>query len=322
MEGLLSHKNFVALSGEVRQVVRRLSWWQRHGVELSIFILRVFLWIAGFFIFAQPGWWWKIIGMIILSYGFYGIGITGSHETAHRSFSSSLRINQLLGYFFTDFWSGLSSKVWFRTHVQTHHVVTNLKEEPQQFYYPKFPRIVYFYIAPYFAMMFWLWGHSVQSLRKSLREVMTYIIISGVGIVFHIWLFHFFVSWPLAILCVYIMRSLWGPIFLHLSLFNHLGMENPLTKPPWLPHQSATTRNLAPHWFLTGLGGNAFVDCHIEHHLFPNLSNRVLAHIRPLVRKYLLQEGYRYEEVGYWWCLRHCWENYRELFSIWQPDIV
>lgn len=111
------------------------------------------------------------------------------------------------------------------------------------------------------------------------------------------------------------MRSLFAPLFVHLAVFNHIDLENPKTKLPWIKHQTNTTRNLKRNWFLSGLGGSAFVECHVEHHLFPKLSNRMLLKIRPIVNKYLLKEGYAYFEETYFNCLKNCIKYYDEIFQ-------
>ena len=43
-------------------------------------------------------------------------------------------------------------------------------------------------------------------------------------------------------------------------------------------------------WFLNAIGGNAFIESHIEHHLFPTLSNNILTKIRPIIIKYLKKD--------------------------------
>lgn len=63
------------------------------------------------------------------------------------------------------------------------------------------------------------------------------------------------------------------------------------------------------------MGGNAFIECHIEHHLFPKLSNRMLAKIRPIVVQHLKDEGYQYIEETYRQCLKNCLKNYHTIFK-------
>lgn len=317
-EKLFSYANFISLSRDVQERVRSLSWFERHGHEWIVLGLRGALWLSALAVFFQQGIVFKIIGLVVLSYSYYGIAITATHETAHQSFVSSKKLNRVLAYFFADFWAGLSSASWFNSHVQVHHVATNVtSEEPQQFYFPWLSKYLYFFVAPFFVVIY-LGGQTIHFLWGSWRKLFLSLILLITGVAFHTYIFYLAVgSLPLALLCTFIMRSLFAPLFLHLSIFNHLGMENPATRLPWLPLQTKTTRNLKAHWFLIGIGGNAFVQCHIEHHLFPSFSNRLLHMIRPIVREYLLKEGYTYAEETYWRCLRNCLKYYDRLFSVW-----
>lgn len=314
---ILSKENFAKLSVEIHARLKQENWWQKHGFEFFIFFLRCACFALSFLIFSQDAWFFKIVGMIFLSYFFYGIGITGTHETRHSSFTSSEYWNRLWAYFFSDFWAGQSNLWWHNRHVVVHHVYTNVPGvEPKQFYFPWINRYIYFFVVPYF-VVFWLFIHSILFLwkEKRYRDLSVYFLVQAAGWLFHIWLFTLILSTPFAILTTFIMRSLFAPLFVHIAVFNHIGLEDPRKRLPWLPHQTRTTRNLKPHWILTGMGGNAFIDCHIEHHLFPKISNRGLSKIRPIVMKYVKAEGYKYVEETYLQCLKHCIQYYDQIFD-------
>ena len=320
MEDLFSHQNFVALSKEVQNLIKTQNWLQRHGKEWGMFFVRALIWIGAFLVFIQPGVFFKIFGLILLSYAYYGIGITGTHESSHLAFSESKKVNRLMCYFFSDFWCAQSSEWWYNRHVQVHHVFPNVPSvEKKQFYFPWLHKYLYFFVTPYL-VLFWLILNSVLYLRKRPGAFVLYAGLALAGLVGHWYLFALFIGPYWAILAVFVMRSGFAPLFLHLSVFNHLGLENPKVRLPWLPHQTNTTRNLKTHWILTGMGGNALVDCHIEHHLFPALSNSILGKIRPIIMKYLKREGYNYHEETYWSCLKNCLKYYTELFSATHVD--
>src|SRR3990167_2501883 len=101
---MLDHQSFLQLSTEVKKILDKQSWFQRYGMEILFLLIRVVLFVLSFWIFSQPGWGAKIIGMLLISYNFYGIAITGTHEAGHRSWSSSILGNKIWGYFFSDFW--------------------------------------------------------------------------------------------------------------------------------------------------------------------------------------------------------------------------
>ncbi|MBI3626467.1 hypothetical protein HY224_00275, partial [Candidatus Uhrbacteria bacterium] len=157
MEEILSRKAFAELFGEVKKILDKQSWLNRHGKEFLMLGLRLLGFALGFFIFAHHGGAYKIIGMIVISYFFYGIGITGTHEAGHRSWVSSITGNKIWGYFFSDFWTAQSSLWWHQRHVVIHHVFTNMpeKENAAKFYYPLMNKYVYFFVTP-FLVNFWL----------------------------------------------------------------------------------------------------------------------------------------------------------------------
>ena len=319
---LLSQKHFAALSGEVREILKKQTWWQQHGYEAVFFFLRLTLFALGLLIFAQNGWPEKIIGMLIASYAFYGVGITGTHETRHSSFATKERWNRLWACFFLEFWAGQSNLWWHHRHVATHHVYTNVpNKEPKQFFYPWINKYVYFFVLPYLVTI-WLFVHSVIFLWGKWKQLFIFLLLQTAGWALHIYLFSLILPLPYALLATLIMRSLFSPMFVHLAVFNHIGLDNPERKIPWLPHQSRTTRNLRPHWLINGMGGNAFVECHIEHHLFPTLSNRMIKKIRPNVKKYLEKEGHMYVEEGYISCLANCLKYYNEIFDAHPIQVV
>ena len=311
---ILSKKHFAELSKEVHEVIKAESWWQKHGHEFLVFFLRLALFAAGFFVFAQVGWVYKIVGMAVLTYAFYGIGITGTHETRHSSFTEKEKWNRLWAYFFSDFWAGQSNLWWYHRHVATHHVYTNVPDkEPKEFYYPWLNKYIYFFVVPYLVTL-WLFFKSLRFLWGKWGKVALFLIFQTAGWIFHIALFALVLPWSQAVLATFVMRSLLAPVFVHIAVFNHIGLEDPLKRLPWLPHQSRTTRNLRPNWFLNGMGGSAFIECHVEHHLFPKVSNRLLHKIRPVVKKYLKKEGYKYYEEGYIACLKNCLKHYQTIF--------
>lgn len=320
---LLSQKAFAALSKDVNQTVSQYSWLGQYGNEFLWFGLRLALFFAGFGLFSlSHTWWTRLASIAIIAYAFYGVGITGTHESRHNAFVRTRRANERWGYFFGDFWSGESSLWWYSHHVQDHHVYTNIHGKDEEYFsFPWINRYIYFFLAPYLMLFLLVYG-SIKFLWGKWRDLCVYSVLAIAGYAFQTWLFAFTVSWPWAIFCTWLMRSFYSPVFMHLALFNHIGLERLMEKIPWLPHQTKTTRNLKPNWFLVGMGGNAFVHRHIEHHLFPSISNRMLVKIHPLVQNALKTEGYMYIEQTYSECLRLCLVNYKQLFLKGPPPIM
>lgn len=320
-DDILSPKAFAALSKEVQKIIAKYNWFGRHGFEFIVFGVRVLVFALGLYIMSFP-FFWKILGLAIVAYAYYGIAITGTHESRHNGLVATPLGNKMWGYFFGDFISGESSEWWYTHHVQQHHVYTNIYgKEDEYFVFPWINRYVYLFIAPFLVVPALFFG-SIKFLYKKPHRLLLYLILFAAGYFIQTYLFHLVVpTWGLAILCTFLMRSFYAPTFMHLALFNHIGLEKLFEKIPWLPHQTTTTRNVKPNLFLLGLGGNAFVNRHIEHHLFPNLSNRMLNKISGTVHEFLQKEGYHYFENSYTECLTACLKHYTKLFVKGPPPL-
>lgn len=315
----LSQNDFKELSKEVKKVLGKPSWVNSYGMEWVKMALKALLFSSGFLLFLLPHWGWKILGMFVMSYAYISIAITGIHEASHLSLSKSRKVNKFWAYVFTEFWTSKSHLWWKWRHIETHHPHTNvIGEEPQPFYFPWMNGFVYFFITPY-AVLPWLISSSVWFLRKKPKQLAAYLTVSTLGFLFHASLFAYAgYSWLAALGMVVVMRSIFAPIFLHIAVFNHIGLpffKNDTTRPQWTELQSKTTRNIRPNWFLKGIGGNAFLDGHVEHHLFPHLSNHQIAKARNTIVNFLKRKQYIYREESYIECLQQCIKHYSHLFE-------
>jgi len=314
MDIKLTQKQFAALSHDVFTALKKENWLQRNGMEIVSLLLRLLGICAGFFIFMIQGIFFKIIGMIIMSYFYTGIVVTVTHGSSHGTFFKSKKLNAFVTYFSSDFLVSQSSAWWYKRHVELHHAHTNIVgKDPPLFVYPWMNKYVYFFLVPYLIQL-WFYRNSISYLWGKWKELTLYLLFSTIGWIAQIYLFVQIVSLPSAILCVLFTRLFFAPVFAHIAIFNHVALEEPIKRPHWLPHQTKTTRNLKKNWFITGIGGNAFVDGHIEHHLFPSLSHRMLDKVKPIIVKHLKKEGYVYLEEGYFECLSRCLRDYDIIF--------
>ncbi len=313
------HLAFSQLSQEVSDRIRKLTWIKSQGPEIFKFIARVIGFAFSFWIFSIDTIFTKIAGMLTMCYFFFGIAITGVHEARHGTFVKSEKINKLFGYLFSDFWAGQSSEWWYDTHVLIHHPDTNIPTlNPPSFYFPWINRYIYFFIAPFFAI-FWINISSGIYLWGKWRKLIAFTLCCVAGWIAQVALFSIALPWGYAIIATYILRSLFAPIFMHLAIFNHVGLETPEIRLPWLEHQLKTTRNIKKNWFLTGMGGSAFVECHTEHHLFPNINNHLLKKIRPIVEEYAKKINLPYFEETYFNVLKEAIRDYDQAFNLTSP---
>lgn len=315
---LLSKQNFIDLSTKVNALIKAQTWTELHGTEIFHLLLRFLGFGAGFALFTQTGLILKILGILVMGYFYVSIAVTGTHQTRHDSLIKSKTANQILAYILGDFWTNQSNHWWFHRHVVEHHTFTNMPDrDPPNFFYPWLNKYLYFFLAP-LVVPFWLLVNSLvfHINKKQYARIIPYLLISTAGWIAQIYALSLFtpnLGW--AILSAYAVRVIFAPMFMHIAVFNHIGLESPETKLPWLPHQTKTTRNLKTHWFIATFGGYALVDCHIEHHLFPNLPDNTLPKIQPLLRQYLKKEGYNYHEDSYLFLLKNCLKYYEQVFK-------
>ncbi|KAF6030903.1 FADS6 [Bugula neritina] len=103
--------------------------------------------------------------------------------------------------------------------------------------------------------------------------------------------------------------------YIHINIFQHIGLPMYTLKdrPSKLYQMASGVLNLHRNPVLDWIMGHTLVYCHIEHHLFPTLSDCMVLKIRPLVKKYMLDNGLPYNERPYLETLSYFMEKYEEL---------
>ncbi|MAF35296.1 hypothetical protein CMO91_05620 [Candidatus Woesearchaeota archaeon] len=304
---------FQAIANKARKLLTAMSWWEVYGVNILVNLLRVVLLVAGFWVFSH-GLVYKIVGLAMIAYASFGLAVTLSHDTSHHSVVKNRKVNQVLAYVVSDFFAGQSSKWWNDRHVRIHHLHTNMeKKVGSVFAFGRMPPFLFFFVLPYAALPYVV-GFSFHFLWGRWKDLGVYVVLMLAGIAVQAWLFALFVPWYYALACVFIARSLFAPIVLHLGVMHHAGMVQFDRRPAWFAHQAKTTFNIRPNLFLWGLVGNALTDCHLEHHLLPNVPDLALRKIKPVVAKHVRKAGIRYIERGYGETLRLCYTNYDAFF--------
>ena len=150
---------------EVRARARGETWRDRRGYELLFIGLRLGLYGLGAALFFIDDLLVKALAVLVMSYAYFGIVITGTHEARHNSLVDSARGNRLLGYLFADALTGQSADWWHQRHVKEHHLWTNIREhDPPLYIFPWMNRYVYFFVVPW-VIQLWLLVNSFQFER-------------------------------------------------------------------------------------------------------------------------------------------------------------
>jgi linoleoyl-CoA desaturase len=283
---------------------------------------------------------------MVVGVGFAGIGFGIAHDALHGAYSSSPRVNAVLGLTFD--LCGASSYMWKIGHNVVHHTYTNIpgvdgdvSGSPLLRQCPSAPlrpchRYQHLYAFPLYSLatLNWVllkdykdiferhWGaeHDRVHPRKDIVALLA--------------MKAFYYTWslviPLLVLRVAWWQVLLGFLAMHLTAGMILGVVFQLAhivegaafpnpdgtgqiSDTWLAHQLATTANFANGnrlltWYVGGLNHQ------IEHHLFPRVCSMHYPAIQHLVRATAQAQGLTYQhQPTLWAALQSHYRMLREL---------
>ena len=261
---------------------------------------------------------WEMLGMaVLMGVGVAGIGFSISHDALHGAYSSSPRINRLIGWSFD--LCGANGYMWKITHNVIHHTYTNiqgldedltvsplLRLSPHSDWKP-FHRFqhVYGFLAYSFSTLFWVFVKDYKYfLQKDIgpyldkhhpkKEVLG--LFAGKA-AYYTWA----IVVPLLVLNVTWWQFAIGFLVLHLVAGTILGVvfqlahvvgeteypvpdANGAMSESWVVHELATTSNFGRRnqvlcWYVGGL------NFQVEHHLFPKVCSIHYPAISDIVRE-------------------------------------
>lgn len=103
--------------------------------------------------------------------------------------------------------------------------------------------------------------------------------------------------------------------FLHVNIFQHIGLSrfSEKNRPALINHMPHTCLNLRQTQILSAVFGHSIVDCHVEHHLVPKLSDNMCLELRPVVTQFLKDNSLPYHEDTYVGRLKYLLEKFETL---------
>lgn len=270
---------------------------------------------------------WQMLGLaIVMGFGVAGIGFSISHDALHGAYTSSNRLNALIGYTFE--LMGANGYLWKITHNVIHHTYTNiqgidedlevsplLRLSPESEHRPihKFQHI--FGFAAYsFSTLYWVFVKDYkymfqrdlgpyQNIKHPASEI-------AILIIAKIFYYGYMIVLPLMILDITWWQFAIGFVALHLTAGLILGVifqlahvvegpmhvtaeGNDVMEDAWLVHEMKTTANFARNnkllcWYVGGL------NFQIEHHLFPKTCSIHYPAISPIVEEVAKEYGIPY----------------------------
>uniref|UniRef100_A0A8C6YKY9 Fatty acid desaturase 6 n=1 Tax=Nothoprocta perdicaria TaxID=30464 RepID=A0A8C6YKY9_NOTPE len=313
-----------ALMGELSQLVqaavRSSSWWERHGVDICILGLSFLLLPAGFLCLRSAHATPFLAGIVILGVVHHTLTVKGSHLASHNALTESKAWGKVWAVFFIELCSAFTAEQATYNHVKLHHGYTNIigLGDSSTWKLPFLNRYVYMFLAPLAVPV--ITPLVALDLLRSVKwtTALRTVCFMFLGLYSHYWiLLHvsgFQSAWS-ALLCMLVTRSLLAHPYIHVNIFQHIGlpMFAAERKPARIRLMSLGVLNLPRNALLDWAFGHSLISCHVEHHLFPSLSDNMCLKIKPIVSRYLREQRLPYNEDSYASRLRLFLQKYEEL---------
>lgn len=308
------------LSERVQKVVRSSSWWERHGVDICILSCSLLALPVGFLCLRSAHAIPFLVGVLTLGVGYHTLAVKGSHLASHNALTKSKSWGKVWAVFFIEFCSAFTAEQASYNHVKLHHGYTNVigLGDSSTWKLPFLNRYIYMFIAP-LAVPIITPLVALDLLRNvEMRAALRTVCLMSLGLCCHYCLLRhvsgFQSPWS-ALLCMLLTRSLLAHPYIHVNIFQHIGLPMFAAdrKPRRIQQMSLGVLNLPRNALLDWCFGHSLISCHVEHHLFPSLSDNMCLKIKPVVSQYLKEKRLPYNEDTYGSRLQLFLQKYEEL---------
>nr|XP_023849588.1 uncharacterized protein LOC111968281 [Salvelinus alpinus] len=126
-----------------------------------------------------------------------------------------------------------------------------------------------------------------------------------------------------SLLCMLLCRAMFSIPYIHVNIFQHIGLSmfSPTRRPKRIYQMTHGVLNLPRNPLLDWTFGHSLINCHVEHHLFPFLSDNMCLKVKPIVSQYLKEKELPYQEDTYLSRLQLFFHKYQELM-VFAPPIT
>ncbi|KAL6095314.1 fads6 [Pungitius sinensis] len=312
----------------VQEAVRGSSWWERRGIDCSILAAAFLCLPPAFLLLGSSQVACFSAGMLLMGVAHAIITFKGTHLASHGALSESQAWGNFWAVFFIEVCGSFSARAGVQGHIKMHHAHTNVVGlgDSSVWKVPCLPRSVYLFVAPLFVPVITplvalahLRGHPVALVVRTVLMV-------ALGLYSQYWLLiHVsgFLSPLSALLCMLACRAMFSVPYIHVNIFQHIGLHMfaPTRRPKRIYQMTHGVLNLPRNALLDWMFGHSLINCHVEHHLFPFLSDNMCLKVKPLVSKYLMEKQLPYQEDGYLSRLTMFFHKYQELM-VFAPPIT
>ena len=319
-EDILPNKpSMTELNSLVKHVVSRSSWWDLYGIDLAIMCANFVLLPISYLLIRSDSIPLYMIGYVLFAYIHATFTVKLAHAAIHNTLAGSSPFwNRLLTVFFIEIWGGFSEEASREIHIQVHHPYTNVigLGDSSSWRAPFLDRNTYLFFAPLFLPLFNT-PIGVSLLAGRWLSIARLLCVTSAGYIVHFCMFSYVagLSFLGTILCMFTVRSVFAIPYIHVNIFQHIGlpMYDIKKRPKRLYQLASAALNLPRNPLLDYSFGHSIISCHVEHHLFPRLSDNMCLKIKPVVSSYLKNNGLPYNEATYLGQLKKFYKEYDEL---------
>ncbi|XP_056405716.1 fatty acid desaturase 6 [Hyla sarda] len=313
------------LSQVVHKVWKNSSWWERYGTDWSIFGLAFCMLPVGFLCLRSQSLFLCAVGIFLLGLVHFVFTIKGSHMSSHRTLCQSRTLGKFWATFFAEVCSCVPLQCGEEGHVKLHHGYTNIigLGDSSIWKVPYLSCGIYMFVAPLLlpivTVFVGLKYVTQMPLVPALRSL--FCMVFGLWSNFQLLVNVSGLSYSSALGCMFLSRALLAIPFIHVNIFQHIGlpMFSLSNRPRRLQLMTNAVLNLPRNVILDWTFGHSLISCHVEHHLFPHLSDNMCLKVKPLVSKYVCDHNLPYHEDTYMSRLQLFLSNYKELMVLAPP---
>ncbi|XP_045190405.2 fatty acid desaturase 6-like [Mercenaria mercenaria] len=297
---------FSDLRSKVDVILKQSSWWDFYGVDWAINGLFLLLLPVSLLLIRAEEWLYMALGIFLLGWIHSVFATKSGHLAAHGSLSSNKVWSRPLSVLFVEVIGAFSEEMAYDIHIKEHHPYTNIIGigDSSTWKVPFLPRYVYMFMAPVLipplAPLV-----SIAGLveKRSYFGIMKYLIRAGFGLFVILYLLMTVSHCSLwgAVGIIWASRAVLSIPYIHVNIFQHIGlpMYKKESKPVRIYQMATGVLNLPSNPVLDYAFGHSIMSCHVEHHLFPQLSDNMCLKIKPIVSKFLKNSTLPYNEKTY-----------------------
>ncbi|XP_055745678.1 fatty acid desaturase 6-like [Salvelinus fontinalis] len=312
----------------VQKTVKESSWWERRGIDITILVLAFLLLPPAFLLLGSSQVLVFVLGMVLMGVSHAVITVKGTHLASHGSLSESPAWAEFWAVFFIEVCGSFTARAGVTGHIKMHHAHTNVigLGDSSTWKIPCLPRSVYLFIAPLAVPIITPLVALGETKTGCVCVCVFVCVVLFLGFYSQYWLLMHVSGFQRAyssLLCMLLCRAMFSIPYIHVNIFQHIGLSmfSPTRRPKRIYQMTHGVLNLPRNPLLDWTFGHSLINCHVEHHLFPFLSDNMCLKVKPIVSQYLKEKELPYQEDTYLSRLQLFFHKYQELM-VFAPPIT